>query len=248
MFFGLILAVLLAAVSGYYFFPRPQKKLQGNALITGAGSGIGRMMALECAKEGCTVVLWDINKEGLASTKKEVESIGTGAVYTYHVDVSERESVYRTADLVKADVGKIDLLINNAGVVRGDYIWDLKDEHIEKVFKVNTFAPMWITKAFIRDMMDQNSGHIVTISSASAFIGVPKLADYAASKWAVFGFAESLRLELRQKGLTGVKTTIVCPFYINTGMFDGVTSGSKIFEILDPVVVVATLMHAIQTN
>jgi len=230
----------------HVFRPIKKKKLDGNVLITGGGSGLGRLIAHSFAKAGCTVILFDINADGLAKVRDELLKDGY-KVFTYEVDIAQREILAGTAATVKQRHGKIDYLINNAGVVRGDYIWDLSDDQIEKVFRVNTFAPIWLTKALIGDMIEQNKGHVVTIASAAAFQGTPKLADYAASKAAVFGFAETLRLELRKIGKTGVHTTIVCPFYINTGMFDGV-AGVPLFPILDPVVVVGQIMEAIRTN
>jgi len=119
---------------------------------------------------------------------------------------------------------------------------------MEKVFKVNVFGVMWCTKAFITDMIKENNGHIVTISSASCVAGVPKLADYAASKWAAFGFAESLRMELRKLKLNGIGTTIVCPYYINTGMFEGVKSHSPLLKIQDQHYVAKEIVRAVKTG
>merc|ERR1712217_18192 len=95
-------------------------------------------------------------------------------------------------------------------------------------------------------MIEANSGHIVTISSASSTTGVPGLADYSASKWACTGFEESIRMELRNIGATGVKTTCVLPYYINTGMFDGVKS--SVVPILQPEYVVRQIISAVRAE
>jgi len=239
----------ILAVVIYINFPRRQKSIRGKTvLITGGGSGIGRLMAINFAKEGCSkIVLWDLNSKGLESVSQEVKSAG-GDVYTYLCDVSNREMVYKIAEQVKKEVGKIDILVNNAGIVAGDFFHLNKDESMEKVIKVNVFGVMWCTKAFLPDMMKENSGHIVTLSSAAATSGVTKLADYAASKWAAFGFAESVRFELQKLKLYGVGTTIVCPYYINTGMFDGVKSFSFLLPIQDQHYVAKEIVRAVKTN
>jgi len=233
----------------YINYPRPEKSIRGKTvLITGGGSGIGKLMAINFAKEGCSkIVLWDLNAKGLEAVAQEVKTIG-GEVFTYLCDVSNREAVYQVADQVKKEVGKVDILVNNAGIVAGDYFHKNRDESMEKVIKVNVFGVMWCTKAFIPEMIKDNSGHIVTISSASSATGVPKLADYAASKWAVFGFAESIRMELKRQKLNGVGTTIVCPYYINTGMFDGVKSPNPLLPIQDQYYVAKEIVRAVKTG
>jgi len=114
--------------------------------------------------------------------------------------------------------------------------------------RVNTLAVIWMIRAFLPDMMEQNSGHLVMIASAAATSGVAKLADYCASKWATFGYHESIRMELKKLGKTGVKTTVVCPYYINTGMFDGVKSKFPLLPIMEPDYVVSNIMRAVKTN
>jgi all-trans-retinol dehydrogenase (NAD+) len=117
----------------------------------------------------------------------------------------------------------VDVLVNNAGVVSGRLLLENPDERIQATFAVNTLALYWTTKAILPDMIERNRGHVVTIASAAGLVGVVRQTDYAASKHAAVGFDESLRYELRRLG-TGVHTTIVCPFYIDTGMFSGVKS------------------------
>ena len=145
--------------------------------------------------------------------------------------MSRRERVYAVAEETRAAAGGVDVLINNAGVVSGRSLLDIPDEKIEATFAVNTLSLFWVTKAVLPDMLRRGEGHIVTIASASGLIGVAKLSDYAASKWAAVGFDESLRAELRQTA-PGVRTTVVCPCYIDTGMFRGVKSR---FPLLLPI-------------
>jgi len=245
----IILGIIFIVIVFVLFFrKRPEKSLRGKSvLITGAASGIGRLMAFEFAQEGARVlVLWDINQGALDAVEKELRQTGVN-VKTFVCDVSKRANIYETASKVKSEVGKIDILVNNAGVVSGEFFLDLKEENIERVMNVNIMAIMWTIKSFLPDMVRENSGHLVTISSAGATCGVPKLADYCASKSAAFGFMESLRLEIQNKGWN-INTTTICPFYINTGMFDGVKSGNPLLPILDPKWVVRSIIKAVKTN
>ncbi|KAK3852868.1 hypothetical protein Pcinc_040553, partial [Petrolisthes cinctipes] len=178
-------------------------------------------------------------------TKKQV-SAGGGKCYTYTVDLCDRHAVYAAAEKVKKEVGKVDILVNNAGIVTGKNFKDSPDELIQKTFDVNIMSHFWTTKAFMDDMLTSNHGHIVTIASLAGLMGVNKLSDYCASKFAAVGFDESLRTELMVEGYTGVKTTVVCPYYISTGMFEGVKS--KLLPILKPEFVANEVVDGILLN
>jgi len=190
------------------------------AVITGAGSGIGKRMALDLAKQGVRLALWDISST-VNDTAKEINDSG-GEAIAYINDVSDREAVYKNAELVIKDFGHVDMLFNNAGIVTGKSILDVPDALAEKTMQINSVSHFWTVKAFLPGMMERDHGSVVTIASAAGLVGVAGLCDYCASKYAAIGFNEALRLELRKKGKFGVSTTLVCPYYINTGMFDGV--------------------------
>ena len=144
--------------------------------------------------------------------------------------------------------GPVDILVNNAGVVSGQPLLDLSDERIETTFRVNALAPFWVTRAFLPAMLAQGAGHIVIVASAAGLIGSPRLTDYAASKHAAVGFAEALRMELRQ-GAPALRVTVVCPSYIDTGMFEGVTTRfSRLLPILKEDDVVTAVLQAIQRD
>ena len=128
----------------------------------------------------------------------------------------------------------MDIVINNAGVVSGRAFCELDDGQIELTMAVNAMAPMWVTKAFLPAMMERDSGHIVTVTSATGLLGAPRLVDYCASKHASIGFMEALRVELKRLG-SSVCTTTICPGIIDTGMFDGATSPFPLLRMLDPV-------------
>ncbi|KPP73055.1 epidermal retinol dehydrogenase 2-like [Scleropages formosus] len=233
-----------------WFIPSRKKNVAGETvLITGAGSGIGRLLALEFAARGATLVLWDISNEGNWETAKLSKERGASRVHTYICDCSDRDDVYRVADQVKREVGDVTILINNAGIVTGKKFMDAPDNLIVKTVEVNTMAHFWTYKAFLPAMVASDHGHLVSIASSAGLCGVTGLADYCSSKFAAVGFAESMALELLAMGKTGIKTTIVCPFFINTGMFDGCnTKWPRLLPILDPNYVVKKIMHAILTD
>eukprot|EP00128_Syssomonas_multiformis_P006371 Colp12_sorted_trinity150504_noHs@23050 len=246
MFWEIFLA-LIAGITAYSLY-RPRKSLaKEHVLITGGASGIGRLMALILAKKAAVITLLDINKEGLEKVVAEIKAAG-GTAHGYTCDISEREEIYKVAEKVKSEVGKVTILINNAGIVSGKKLLDCPDNLVEKTFRINTMALFWMSKAFLPSMIQENHGHIVTIASTAGTIGVCGLADYCASKFGAFGFDESIRMELRAMG-SKVKTTVVCPYYINTGMFEGVkTRFSFILPILEPDYVASSIVNAIETN
>ena len=215
-------------------------------LVTGAGSGLGRGMSELLAERGGRLVLWDIDPDGLAGTARAVEERGGRKPATYRCDVSQRETIYEVAERVLHEVGPIDILINNAGIVSGRPFLECTDEEIERTMRVNAMALFWTTRAFLPGMIERRRGHVVTIASSAGFVGVARLADYCASKWAAVGFDESLRVEFR-KYHPCLKTTVVCPYYIDTGMFEGVkTRFPWLLPILDQDVVVRRIVRSIE--
>ncbi|MDR2210081.1 MAG: SDR family oxidoreductase [Spirochaetaceae bacterium] len=199
-------------------------------LITGGGSGIGRLMALDFARRGALVAVWDLAAAALKELEAEAAALGlsiTGMV----CDIADRAAVYGQAKALETALGPPDILINNAGVVSGKTLLETPDEKIKQTMDVNVLPLFWTAKAFLPPMLDRGRGHIVTIASAAGIIGVRGLADYSASKFAALGFDESLRMELRRLK-SPVKTTVVCPFFIDTGMFRGVKTR---FPLLLPI-------------
>ncbi len=214
-------------------------------LVTGAASGIGRLLSLEMARRGARPVLWDLSADGLEALADELREIGADPL-TGVVDVGDSAAVAVAADRVLAEVGAVDVLVNNAGVVSGMPLTELSSADIERTFRVNVLANYWTTKAFLPSMIARDRGHIVTVASAAGLIGVARQTDYSASKHAAVGFDESLRVELAQSA-PGLRTTVVCPYYIDTGMFDGVsTRFSWLLPILAEDDVVAKMVRAIE--
>ena len=214
-------------------------------LITGGGSGIGQLMAIKFIELGCKVVLWDINADGMAQTVKMIKDkkLDSSKCFSYKINLSDFKSIYEVAKRVKAEVGIVDILINNAGVVSGTNLLDTPDEKILLTFNVNTLSHFFTLKAFLPDMVKRNFGHVVTTASVAGNVGVSSLVDYCSSKFANVGMDFSLRMELNQSKLTGIKTTIVKPYFINTGMFNGANPG--ILPLLTPEYVVDEIMSGI---
>jgi all-trans-retinol dehydrogenase (NAD+) len=213
--------------------------------ISGGGSGLGRLLAIRFGKLGAKVIVWDLNQSGLEETCRLVKEV-KGKAFSYICDVSDRYAVYEMANKVRQEVGKVTILINNAGIVSGKRFLETPDDKIIKTFEVNAISHFWTTKAFLPDMMATNKGHIVSIASVAGLSGSVRLSDYCASKFAAVGFEESLRLELQCDGYNGIHSTVVCPFFINTGMFAGVKS--SIIPIMEPEFVADEIMAAVLTN
>lgn len=209
-------------------------------LITGAAMGMGRLYARLAVAEGATVVLWDVNAELLAETAAE---LGERA-HAYVVDLADAADVVRVATLVQSEVGDPDILINNAGIVRGKLFVDHDhDADIELTMRINAIAPMHVAREFLPGMLaSDRESRIVNIASAAALISNPRMSVYAASKWAMVGWSDSLRLELEG---TNVKVVTVCPSYISTGMFDG-ARGPLLTPLMKPEVVVARVWRAMK--
>ncbi|KAA0021211.1 SDR family oxidoreductase [Antrihabitans cavernicola] len=193
-------------------------------LVTGAAMGLGKLFATRAVAEGAAdVVLWDINEQALKETAAELEKPGVN-VHTYAVDVSAPDAIAEAAELVRSSVGNIDVLFNNAGIVRGNgYFWDTQNrKDIEQTMAINSLAPMYIALEFLPGMIASGEeSRIVNIASSAGLVANPRMSVYAASKWAAVGWSDSVRLELEQADHDNVRITTVCPTYINTGMFDG---------------------------
>ena len=205
-------------------------------LITGGAMGMGRLFAERAIEEGAArVVLWDVAELALNETLNDLAD-GPTEVTGYIVDLASREEISATADAVRADVGQVDVLINNAGIVRGNtYFWESDPERdTAATMDVNTLAPMYVAHEFLPSMIAApGETRMLNLASAAGFTPNPRMAAYAASKWAVIGWSDSVRLELKQAGHEHVKVTTVCPYYVKTGMFDGVRS-MPLLPILDP--------------
>ena len=211
-------------------------------LVTGAAMGMGRLYVERAIADGAAViVLWDVNAKQLAETVKELSPSLTKEqkLVAMTVDISDATAVNKASAEVTRAHGGIDVLINNAGVVTGALFVDHEPERgIDLTMRVNAIAPMLITRAFLPGMISGGrDARVINISSASAFVSNPRMSVYAASKWALLGWSDTVRLELEQMNVKNVKILTVCPSYISTGMFAG-AKGPLLMPIMKPGYVV----------
>jgi len=225
-----------------------------NVLITGGASGIGRIMGRICLAKGASnLIVWDINQANIDKTEAELSDVkpaeagvSKGQIHSYIVNVSDTQAIKSAYEKVKSEVGEVDILVNCAGIVRGNNTFDKQTvQDIDLTMDINANAPMYVALAVLPDMLRRDRGHICNIASAAGMLGVPKLSVYCASKWAVIGWTESMRVELKQ-ARSHVRVTSVAPYFINTGMFDGVNS--KVFPILDPEKTAAKIIRAVEVG
>lgn len=213
-------------------------------LITGAGSGIGELLAQTLARQGAEVL---VSARRLSAAEAVVSTIrdSGGNAHAVVLDVADSASVEAAKTYIHTQFGPIDALINNAGVVFGGTFETVPLAQHINTFQINTVGLMTTCHAFFNDLIGSRRGHLVNIASASAFVGLPFGSSYAASKWAVVGFSESLRLELKERGIDNVSVTTVCPSYIATGMFDGVKA-PLLTPMLTPEKVVRATLEAMR--
>ncbi|XP_022160598.1 17-beta-hydroxysteroid dehydrogenase 13-like [Myzus persicae] len=188
-------------------------------LVTGAGRGLGREMSYLLAKEGAKVVCVDINAEGVKETADVINRGRTGAdagADFYTTNVAEPSQVNELAKAVEEKWGKVDVLINNAGIVASAPLMDTTDEQIKRMIDVNLVSHFWMLRAFLPAMKKRNEGHIVATSSVAAFTCAANIVPYAATKYGVTGLMASLREELRANPSNNIKTTTVHPFFLDS--------------------------------
>ncbi|NXH60595.1 RDHE2 dehydrogenase, partial [Rhabdornis inornatus] len=216
-------------------------------LITGSANVIGRQVALKLAPLGVTLVLWDIDDEGNKETSRLAQQNGANRVFVYHCDCSSREDVYEQADKVIKEVGDVTILINNAGIAIGKKFCELTDEDFEKTLRINFFSQVWTLKAFLPAMVACNRGHLVSIASSAGLMGLYSASDYCASKSAIIGMMEAINSELYHGGKRGIKTTIICPYFVSTRLSKGFKSTkSCLLPVYDPEYAASRIVDAIK--
>ena len=220
--------------------------------ITGAGSGLGRKTAILFAELGACVTCVDINLEGAQDTvdmihKKVGGSKSQPKAISIKVDVTSVEDIKASDEISQKAFGKpVSILINNAGIMQGKNILDVNIQTAKKVFEINVLSHLYTIQQFLPNMKKADAGHIVSIVSVAGLAGASKMCDYSASKFAAFGFQESVRIELKQEG-SKIKSTTFCPYFINTGMFEGVKSKYPILlPILDEDYTAQRLVNGIR--
>jgi 3-oxoacyl-[acyl-carrier protein] reductase len=182
------------------------------SIITGAGSGIGHATAAKFAREGAKVAVCDINEAAAHKVAKEINDDGGEAIH-FHVDVTDKESIARMVEGVMARWGRIDTLVNNAGIVQDAQLKKMTDDQFDRVIDVNLKGVYNCTKAVVDIMLHQHSGCILNASSIVGLYGNFGQTNYAASKFAVIGMMKTWARELGKKG---IRANAICPGFIET--------------------------------
>jgi short-subunit dehydrogenase len=214
-------------------------------MITGAAAGIGREMAGLFGARRARLVLLDKNAEALDRVRRELTAAGIEADAEV-CDLARPEAVGKTCADVQRRIGAVDILVNNAGIVVGKPLLEADLDEIRQVVAVNLIALIHLTRFWLPAMVVRAEGHIVNIASAAGLLAMPHLATYCATKFAVVGFSDALRQEMKKHGHK-VKVTCVCPSVIGTGMFAGFKP-PRLNPLLQPPVVAAMVVRAVVKN
>ncbi len=186
------------------------------AAITGAGSGIGRALAVDLAGRGAALALSDVDADGLETTTDLCEEHGV-VVTSQRVDVADRAAVHAWADEVVADHGRVNLVVNNAGVALSSSVDSMDYDDFEWLMNINFWGVVYGTKAFLPHLKASGEGHIVNLSSVFGLVSIPSQAAYNAAKFGVRGFTDALRIELDIERC-GVSATTIHPGGIKTNI------------------------------
>lgn len=228
------------------------------ALVTGAGSGIGRATALELARSGCDMVLNDLRAEALVEVERSIVSMGRRAV-SIPADVSSRDQAEALCRRATEAFGRVDILVNNAGVGVTGRMEEMPLEDWEWIMGINVWAHIYTTRALLPQMLKRRQGHLVHVASGAGLLASGSLLAYSVTKFAVVGMAESLAAQLRS---AGIGVTVVCPAHVRTGIVEAaryrgseadvasnMSFGRKAIERgMDPEVVARKIVKAIRKN
>ncbi|MFT4027861.1 MAG: SDR family NAD(P)-dependent oxidoreductase [Novosphingobium sp.] len=195
------------------------------AIVTGAGSGIGRGVALRLAEDQAQVSVWDLNGEGAAETVRQIEAEG-GKAIAITVDCSDKAAIKAAADETRARLGAIAILVNNAGISPYKPFFELEDDLFDKTIEVNLRGPYLLTKEVLPAMVEAGWGRVVNITSSSVQSGAIDLVHYVASKGGLMGMTKALALEFAASGVT---FNIVPPGVIDTPMLRGAPIDAEAF-------------------
>ena len=205
-----------------------RRSLNGRvAVVTGAGSGMGRAIAVRLAEDGAAVAIWDVNGDGAVETAKQIADAG-GTSLAIKADCSDRAAIEAAAAETRAKLGPITILVNNAGIAPFTKFLDVSNEELDKVLHINLRGPYILTQEIVPDMIAAGWGRIINITSSSTQTGSPAQTHYVASKGGLLGLTKALALEL---GGTGITANMIPPGSIDTPML----RGSPLMEKSDAV-------------
>lgn len=187
------------------------------ALVTGAGAGIGRGIALRLAKDGANIALIDVNGENIAAVAKEIEALGRRAT-TFVADVGSRDQVYAAIDHAEKTLGGFDIMVNNAGIAQVQPIADVTEEEVERIMRINVQGTLWGIQAAAKKFIDRNQkGKIINACSIAGHDGFAMLGVYSSTKFAVRALTQASAKEYASRGIT---VNAYCPGIVGTGMWD----------------------------
>lgn len=213
-------------------------------LITGGAAGIGRAIAEAFGAAGAEVVLADLDEVAAQRTAEDLRARGVTA-RGYRLDVTDLGEIVSLRERIAADLGPVDVLVNNAGTVAGGPFGDVPVEAHLRTVQVNTEGPIAVTHAFLPGLLARPEAHVVTVASVAGWGPTAFGIAYGASKWGAVGFSESLRTELAQQGHHHVGVTVVCPSVVDTGLFEGVPP-LRLTRVMTPAQVGAATLHGVR--
>ena len=191
--------------------------LTGNvAVVTGSGSGIGRAIAVQLAKDGAAVAVWDLNAQGADETVSMITDAGGKAIACVG-DASSEQEIAASLERTHKELGPVTILVNNAAITGFCRFMDIRVEDFDRMMAINVRGPFLCTRAILPDMLDARWGRIVNISSSSAQTGAATMVHYATSKGGIIGFTKALALELAAQGIT---VNNIPPGFIQTPMLE----------------------------
>ncbi|MEW6555358.1 MAG: SDR family NAD(P)-dependent oxidoreductase [Actinomycetota bacterium] len=212
-------------------------------LITGAARGMGKQHAATFVREGARVVMADIDEDRLACAAADIGGAACGVSF-HGLDISDRNACLELVKKVEAEMGSIDVLVNNAAVAENEEVLGQSERSLRRTVEVNLLGQVWMMQAVVPGMVRRGGGHVVNVCSVAGKVGVPRLGAYCATKHALIGLTDTMRQELKK---TGVRFIIVNPGYTNTGMFAG-AKAPVIQPWQDPRRVSDAMVAAIKKN
>jgi 2-hydroxycyclohexanecarboxyl-CoA dehydrogenase len=186
------------------------------AVVTGGARGIGRAISLKLASEGAAVAVWDLREDGAKETANEINEQGGRAIYCTG-DASSAVDIARCAAQTRAELGSVNILVNNAGISRFNSFLSITEEMWEQMMTINLKGPFLCTKEFVPEMLEAKWGRIINISSSSTQTGAKAMSHYVASKGGVIGLTKALAIELAE---TGITVNNVPPGFVVTPMLE----------------------------
>lgn len=184
------------------------------AVVTGAGSGLGQACAVQLARDGAAVAVWDLNAEGAAATVRTIEAAG-GRAKAYVGDAADRAAIDQTLARIRADLGPLLILVNNAGITGFKPFLEISPEDLERIYRINLMGPFFLTQAVIPDMLAAGWGRVINMSSSSAQTGAVGMAHYSSSKGGIIALTKTLAQEFAARGIT---VNNIPPGFIDTPM------------------------------